>query len=79
MTTGRAQMAQYVYLAQLQAAKGSCKCKVCELMRKTIDGMTEEVLEGNPGALASPLSMIPELEALGYKVSPPGQQEEEQH
>jgi len=37
-------VAQYVYLAQLQAAKGTCKCKACELLRRGADAMTDSVL-----------------------------------
>jgi hypothetical protein len=41
-------IAQAVYLAQLQAAKGSCKCKCCELLRKATDAMTEQMLNPQP-------------------------------
>ncbi len=47
-------VAQYVYLAQLQAAKGTCKCKACELLRRGADAMTESVLSQPAGGSAGP-------------------------
>jgi len=41
-------MAQAVYLAQLEAAKGSCKCATCRILRKATKTMTEQFL-GGPG------------------------------
>ncbi len=45
-------MAQAVYLAQIEAAKGACQCKVCQILRKANDAMTEEFLE-------TPESIVP--------------------
>lgn len=47
MPNGRSDvMAQYVYLAQLQAVKGKCKCNVCQLLRKGADAATAALLSG---------------------------------
>jgi len=37
-------MAQAVYLAQLEAARGNCKCKTCRILRKATKMMTEQFL-----------------------------------
>lgn len=37
-------MAQAVYLAQLEAQKGTCKCKTCQLLRKATQVMTSQFL-----------------------------------
>lgn len=69
MPNGKSQVAQYIYLAQLKAAKGSCKCEVCQLMRKTIDAMSEEILnpsKPNPAGVPDALEV---LRAAGYDVS----------
>jgi len=69
MPNGKSQYAQAVYMAQLQACKGSCKCKPCELLRKSADAMTEETLNptpGNPGGIEDALALIKEA---GYDVS----------
>uniref|UniRef100_A0A6H1ZR50 Uncharacterized protein n=1 Tax=viral metagenome TaxID=1070528 RepID=A0A6H1ZR50_9ZZZZ len=71
MPNGKSQYAQAVYLAQLQACKGSCKCKSCELLRKAADAMTEETLNptpGNPGGLEDAMTMLQEA---GYDVTMP--------
>lgn len=71
MVDGKSQYAQAVYLAQLQACKGSCKCNPCQLLRKAADAMTEETLKptpGNPPGVEDALSI---LEAAGYSVSKP--------
>ena len=76
MPNGKSQVAQFIYLAQLHAAKSSCKCKVCELMRKTVDAMTEEILnpsKPNPGGIED---MIAQLTEQGYQVSIPMAKEE---
>jgi len=47
-------MAQAVYLAQIEAAKGACKCKVCQLMRKGSSAMVTQFLGKTPAAAAAP-------------------------
>ena len=75
MPNGKSQYAQAVYLAQLQACKGTCKCRSCELLRKAADAMTEETLnptQGNPGSVDDAWSV---LTAAGYdmtKLARPG-------
>lgn len=69
MPNGKSQYAQAVYLAQLQACKGSCKCKSCELLRKAADVMTEETLNPTPGNPASVEDAMSALEAAGYDVT----------
>jgi len=44
MPNGDNSMAQAIYLAQLFAARGTCKCKACQLLRKVSDDMTDEML-----------------------------------
>ena len=48
MPNGKDTMAQAVYLAQLQACKGSCKCNVCQILRKAADRMSEDFLNPTP-------------------------------
>ena len=69
MPNGKSQYAQAVYLAQLQACKGSCKCKSCQLLRKAADSMTEETLnpvKSNPMGVEDAIST---LQAAGYDLS----------
>jgi len=42
-------MAQAVYLAQLEAAKGNCKCATCRILRKATRAMTEQFLGAQGG------------------------------
>lgn len=69
MPDGKSQYAQAVYLAQLQACKGSCKCKACELLRKAADAMTEETLNPAPGNPVGVEDAMSALEAAGYNVT----------
>lgn len=52
-------MAKAVYLAQLEACKGTCTCKTCQILRKATESMTAEFLEedqvkpGAPGAVVT--------------------------
>jgi len=69
-------VAQTFYLAQLQACKGSCKCNVCQLLRKSADAMMEEVLNPsrNPKTrVPNPLDVVKDAT---YKV--PGEDTEEE-
>jgi len=53
-------MAQAVYLAQLEAAKGSCKCATCRILRKATKAMTEQFLggsEGNPAGVKDAMEL----------------------
>lgn len=77
MVTSREQYAQKIFIATLQACKGTCKCNVCKLMRQAADAMQEQALNPSSGSVVNPLSLIPDLEAMGYKVTGPGQPEEE--
>lgn len=56
MPNGRSDiMAQAVYLAQLEAARGQCKCRTCLILRKANRAMTDQFLgktSENPGGLA---------------------------
>lgn len=50
MPNGRADvMAQAVYLAQLSAARGQCKCEACRILRKATKDMTTQFLNPNSG------------------------------
>ncbi len=53
MPNGRSDiMAQAVYLAQLEAARGQCKCRTCQILRKANKAMTDQFLgktSENPG------------------------------
>jgi len=69
MPDGKSQYAQAVYLAQLQACKGNCKCRACQLLRKAADAMTEETLNpapGNPGSVENAMEV---MRAAGYDVT----------
>jgi len=69
MPDGKSQYAQAVYLAQLQACKGTCKCKSCELLRKAADAMTEETLNPTPGNPGNVEDAMAALTAAGYDVT----------
>jgi len=56
-------MAQAVYLAQLQAAKGNCKCNVCAILRKATDNMTADFLGANPGGATSAAQALERAQA----------------
>lgn len=71
MPNGKAQYAQAIYLAQLQACKSKCQCNSCKLLRQAADSMTEETLNptpGNPMGVEDALSIV---EAAGYNVNKP--------
>ena len=69
MPNGKSQYAQAVYLAQLQACKGSCKCRSCQLLRKAADSMTEETLNPAQGNVPSVEEAMTALQTAGYNVS----------
>jgi len=69
MPNGKSQYAQAVYLAQLQACKGSCKCNPCQLLRKAADAMTEETLNPTPGNPAGVQDALEMVKAAGYNVT----------
>lgn len=49
MPNGRSDiMAQAVYLAQLESAKGDCQCRTCQILRKASQAMTDQFLASNP-------------------------------
>lgn len=39
--------AKYIYMAQLEAQKGGCQCKVCQLTRKATTAMIDQELADN--------------------------------
>ncbi len=41
-------MAQEVFLAQLEAAKGACKCNTCRILRRASTMMTAQFLGPTP-------------------------------
>ncbi len=47
-------MAQAVFLAQLEAAKGTCKCNSCRILRKASTLMTEQFIGKAPAATPGP-------------------------
>jgi len=65
-------MAQAVYLAQLEAARGNCKCNACRILRKASRTMTEQFLGGsgeNPPGVEEAMKAVqearPEVLTLG--------------
>jgi hypothetical protein len=69
MNTGRNElMAQAVYLAQLEAQKGTCKCKTCQILRQASNAMVNQFLgkpnpvSPNPGADAGAVIKLEEEE-----------------
>jgi hypothetical protein len=42
------ELAQAVYLAQLFAARNTCKCKACRLLRQASDSMMDQMLGETP-------------------------------
>lgn len=76
MERGQQGIAQAFYIAQLQACKGNCKCRTCEILRKSADLMSEEVLSSNPGNVPKPEDMVSLLKSQGYDITePPAQRE----
>ncbi len=55
--------AQYIYLAQLDAQKGTCKCKSCQLLRKCNDAMVDQALK--PAAVGAAESAVAGLAPTG--------------
>ena len=76
MPNGKDSIAQAFYLAQLQACKGTCKCKVCQLLRKAADLQSTAFL--NPQAAKTPgdKPAIPGVEVLGLGDNPLAEEEE---
>lgn len=73
MPNGKSQYAQAVYLAQLQACKGGCKCRACQLLRKAADSMTEETLNPSPANPTGIEDAVTMLREAGYDITrPPG-------
>jgi len=59
-------LAQAIYLAQLEAAKGTCKCKVCQLMRKASKNMVDQFLATGTALTPNPgEDTVPELNTPG--------------
>ena len=58
-------MAQAVYLAQLEAAKNSCKCQTCRILRKATRAMTEQFLGTTKVEDTNPLSKVAGLMPTG--------------
>ena len=61
-------MAQAVYLAQLEAAKGSCKCATCRILRKATKAMTEQFLGATGPNPTEVVSKVPGLMPTGDEV-----------
>jgi len=77
MPNGKSQYAQAVYLAQLQACKGSCKCKACELLRKAADAMTEETLNPQADESSTIKDALEAVRGAGYDIAGgPGEEDE---
>jgi hypothetical protein len=55
-------MAQAVYLAQLEAAKGKCQCNVCKILRKGADNAAAAFLAEKP---VNPEKLAAAAAALG--------------
>jgi len=72
---GNDQMAQSFYLAQLQACKGSCKCNVCQILRKASDQMSAQLLKGDGKDTPSLEDSMNDLIKAGYKIEAPGARE----
>jgi len=53
-TSNREIMAQYIFLAQLEAQKSACKCKVCLLLRKGCDAAVAQALEASKATTPVP-------------------------
>jgi hypothetical protein len=49
MPNGDADLAQGVYAAQLFAARGTCNCMACQLLRNVADKMAAQILKGATG------------------------------
>ena len=66
MANGDSQLAQAIYLANLFAARGTCQCEACQLLRKSTEGMTQAFLGGagggpggNIGQVMQQMSKVP--------------------
>lgn len=63
------QIAQAVYLAQLQAAKGTCNCPACQLLRKATDAMTQEMLAPPAAVTVLPGGGVPDMSQIINQIS----------
>ena len=54
MPNGRDAIAQGVYLAQLEAVRGNCKCNTCRILRKASRMMTREFLKPSGDEVENP-------------------------
>jgi hypothetical protein len=61
-------MAQTVYLAQLEAAKGTCKCRTCQILRKGNQAMTDQFLGKAQTAVVDPTAAPGEFITLEEEV-----------
>lgn len=50
-------MAQAVFLAQLEAAKGKCSCAACRVLRRASDMMTAQFLKLDASGSPQPLDL----------------------
>ncbi len=57
-------MAQAVFLAQLEAARGTCKCNACRILRKASALMTRQFI-GETEAKAGDVLTASGIEGLG--------------
>ena len=62
--------AQYLYLAQLYAQKGACKCKSCELLRRCSDAMIDQALQpAGTGAQGVPAGVAEAINGAAASVN----------
>ena len=61
-------MAQAVFLAQLEAAKGKCNCKACAILRRSSDMMTAQFLNPQAASPAADKDVEKTLEAAVEEV-----------
>jgi hypothetical protein len=72
---GDKEFAQYIYLANMYAQKGECKCDACQLLRKSTEGMINMALKGLGGGLTPDLARIAEHLGVQGKLDKVGEEE----
>ena len=60
-------MAQAVFLAQLEAAKGTCKCNTCRILRRASTMMTAQFLGQSGESAVMPDAISTALQEIGEK------------
>ena len=64
MPDGDQGLAQSIYLANMYAQRGECKCTACRLLRQATDGMISQVLK-TPSPAQGQMDMAALAKSMG--------------